>query len=257
MPNYSGAVSRFISEKVGEFPSVLDFGAVGDGSTDDTTAFQDALDAVAASGGGRLFVPKQQAVTYSVGEITIPSGVWLDGEPGAQLERRSTITAGRGWLNIEGTNARVSNLTFEGAVTTAAEYVYGTGTSSVLFDNNPMDSKLTANTTIWIHPAAGTARVEACTFRHSGGYAVLLDARDADISEIDIVGNSFENCRPYTFGLSTASATFGGWGGGIHYQSDSRSSASKLFAVSGLRVVSNTFRRGNGVACWGHFLHEP
>src|SRR5690606_17692803 len=44
--------------------SVLDYGAVADGSTNAATAFQSALDAVSAAGGGEVFAP---AGTYVVG----------------------------------------------------------------------------------------------------------------------------------------------------------------------------------------------
>ncbi len=68
-----GAVALALAvPALADVASVKDFGAVGDGVADDTTAIQAALDAVAGRGGGTVLVP---AGTYAVA----PSGTtaWL------------------------------------------------------------------------------------------------------------------------------------------------------------------------------------
>ena len=57
--------------------SVTDFGAVGDGTTDDTDAFQNALNHVGGTGGGAVFVP---ARTFAIkGTLVVPSATVLRG----------------------------------------------------------------------------------------------------------------------------------------------------------------------------------
>lgn len=71
----AGSVARTVQAKLRDIVSVKDFGAVGDGVTDDTMAIQAALDTVDGSI-KRVFVP---AGTYLIGGITINGSVWLDG----------------------------------------------------------------------------------------------------------------------------------------------------------------------------------
>jgi hypothetical protein len=59
-----GNTARSLPNKLKDVISVKDFGAIGDGSTDDAAAFQAAIDAIATAGGGILYAP---AGSYKIG----------------------------------------------------------------------------------------------------------------------------------------------------------------------------------------------
>lgn len=56
-PPFSGSVTTNVEDKLAQIMSVQDFGAVGDGSTDDTDAILDAIAAMPANGSGLYFPP--------------------------------------------------------------------------------------------------------------------------------------------------------------------------------------------------------
>jgi len=62
--------------------SPLDFGAIGDGITLDTIALQNAIDAAAARGGGKVYLP---AGRYLTGALFFHDNISLDLDPGAVL----------------------------------------------------------------------------------------------------------------------------------------------------------------------------
>ncbi len=84
--------------------NVLDFGAVGDGVSDDTSAFQKALDTASKEGGGIVFVPTGKYLIK--GHLSIPQDVTLEGvwrSPTTwSKERGSLLLAVEGKGNPEG-----------------------------------------------------------------------------------------------------------------------------------------------------------
>lgn len=78
IPSGTGAATRSVQSRLRDWVSVKDFGAVGDGSTDDTTAIVNAIAFVGAnSGGGTVYFPKGNYVTTAT--IYVPIGVMLEG----------------------------------------------------------------------------------------------------------------------------------------------------------------------------------
>lgn len=248
---------RSTADLKGDLLSVKMFGAQGDGIANDRDAFQEGLDYLGGKGGGYLHVPKTNSGFYLINSaITIPAGVILIGEgDGSMLKRGGTIAAGDGLIIIDGEDAGIENLKIDGDVTTIENLLYGSGTSSVLFNNDPMDSKLTANTSIWIRPGSHNFYISGVTITHTGGYAILVDVQDADTRNGAILDCFFENNRPHLFGVDAgtpANNIYGAWTGGIFVKGDCRTSASKEFAMRGLRIRGCTFHRMNGNCIWSH-----
>ena len=77
----SGAVQRTVQSKLRDVVSVKDFGAVGDGITDDTVAIQAALNSGAA-------VVNMDNSNYRITSLSIPEGVTLKG----QGKSKTTLT---------------------------------------------------------------------------------------------------------------------------------------------------------------------
>src|SRR5882672_10835532 len=84
--------------------NVLDFGALVDGKTDCTEAFQQAMDNMHRAGGGIVFVPEGRYVIK--GTLQIPTSVTLRGEWTAPTSKSPAVTgtvlmayAGRGDTN--------------------------------------------------------------------------------------------------------------------------------------------------------------
>lgn len=77
-PGGTGSVTTTVQAKLRQTVSVKDYGAVGDGTTDDTTAIQNTISAVGAAGGGTVLFP---AGTYkTTSQLTVNTdAVFLTG----------------------------------------------------------------------------------------------------------------------------------------------------------------------------------
>lgn len=65
--NLTGSVGKTVHQKLQEVVSVKDFGATGDGVTNDTIAVQAAIDALASTGGVLHFPPGEYRIARNVG----------------------------------------------------------------------------------------------------------------------------------------------------------------------------------------------
>jgi hypothetical protein len=92
--------------------NVANFGARGDGSTDDTAAIQAALDQAAKNGGGAVYVPPGtymiSSSTDGKGGLQLPSNVQLFMTPNTVLESEASDSPSGQIINIDGaTNSAV------------------------------------------------------------------------------------------------------------------------------------------------------
>ena len=134
----ANAVSRTVQNKLQESVSVKDFGAVGDGSTDDTVAIQNAINYAGTVNGATVYFPTG---TYKVtSTLTIRDYVTLKGDsglyPGSSqiVSTASNIFYGIG--NGSGTGYSIFNLlnmAIQGSRNGTQNFLTMTGTTSWAF----------------------------------------------------------------------------------------------------------------------------
>lgn len=115
----TGAVNRNFNLKLSETVSVLDFGADSTGTTDSTTAFNNAI-----ATGKRVYVPNG---TYSVSNIAVVDNMVIEGESRAAtiLTVNTNNTAVFYTSAIAGGISRVTNIRFSNFTMTAKAGVTG------------------------------------------------------------------------------------------------------------------------------------
>jgi hypothetical protein len=115
VPPEPGAVARPVAEKLAETVSAKDFGARGDGISDDTDALRTAIEAARVANRS-LLIP---AGNYRIHGLTISGGIDVYGE-GAPLNSVLTYTGSGTALRLENAGGRLRNLSIASTGNAAA-----------------------------------------------------------------------------------------------------------------------------------------
>lgn len=130
----TGASARTVQAKLRDTVSVKDFGAVGDGVTNDTAAIQAAMTATNSLGGGTLYFP---VGTYLVAStITATTGVKFAGA-GPNVSVIKTTSATADVIKFDAESCGVDGLGFASSITrTGGSFIYVTLNGSNCRINN-------------------------------------------------------------------------------------------------------------------------
>ena len=173
--------------------NVQDYGAVGNGTTDDTAGIQAAVNAAQSPNGGTVYFPPG---TYQAGEVTITGDdITLRGD-GATIRRGSNITT----LSIRSNRVTLAGLTFDGntsafpgegyfqvKVEPIANPIYDTTITDCQFVNYGTFCILIAGEA---NPCTRTS-VRGCCFGPGSLYGIAL-ITTMDVSELTITECNFE-----------------------------------------------------------------
>lgn len=95
----------FENFKAMQYVNVKSFGAIGDGETDDTEAFQNAINSM--SNGGTLFIPSGN---YIIDDITVTDNIALKGDVNSVISRKGLNSC----IKIVGSNVKILNMYING-----------------------------------------------------------------------------------------------------------------------------------------------
>ena len=108
----TGGVDRVLTDKLNDFTNVSDFGAVGDGVTDDTASITAAIAAVLALGGGSVIFPAGDFRISSI--LTLPGKVSLVGQGAGRVAQ--PVQAAATTISWYGAASEMIRVGYQGAV---------------------------------------------------------------------------------------------------------------------------------------------
>lgn len=171
-PAGTGAVATKVETKLRESVSVKDFGAVGDGSIDDTNALQAAINA-AVSRSKSLYLPTGTYKTTSGLSFGAPIRIFGDGADVASETGTIIKPTQSSGIVLEFTNAAGS---FDNGLILEDFAIIGTGTGTAV--------GLEVNGAVWTN-----SRIRNITVRSMGGRGVVIDdCLTANFEQVRVAG---------------------------------------------------------------------
>ena len=197
----TGAVARTVDSKLKEVVSVKDFGAVGDGTTNDSAAIQAAATAAVAAG-ARLWIPKTSSF-YALGSgaiaVTLADGQGLVIESdGAELRQTANVSAAV--ISVNCTSAVTAALGTNTFLVVRGLVIDGRGVPEQWSETNFANLK----TVTGIATQAEYVLVENCRLRKIYGYGISSsgayqsEIRNCSLNEVG--GHWYQNNAYDAFG---------------------------------------------------------
>ena len=198
----ANSVSRTVQNKLTEFVSIKDFGAVGDGSTDTTAAFTNAVNAVNAAGGGTVWVPAGNYLFKYIStspSIQLYTNTHILFEQGATLLNQAVyggINSCLFWaqnassISISGPGKikAAPGITVTGSITTGSAVISSISNTSNIIVNMPVDGtgipatayvvSKTSNSVTISQNATATNSTATVNFRYTGGTMIGMNRVD-------------------------------------------------------------------------------
>lgn len=218
-PAGTGAVSTTVQAKLRQYVSVKDFGAVGNGSTNDTTAIQNAINYLSA--GGSLYFPAGIYLIYSTDANYLSlkiasSNITLFGDGSASVIKASDNQSILAMLALQGgNNVTVKNLCFDGnrqnngtklAPGGRCVYVYSSNVkiNNVEFKNSNFSGTwLGGDSTLGDTGSIENIEILSCNYHDNGGWtstgtcsAIFGPNASTTVKKVSILNSIFENNYP-------------------------------------------------------------
>jgi|694.fasta_scaffold121979_3 hypothetical protein len=193
----SGATQRTALDKLRDVVSVKDFGAIGDGTANDTAAFQAAIayaQGLSALGGGTIFVP---AGRYALTSLVITSSIAIIGEEIASELIFNTTGAAISYQPSAASQSlrmTISGLSFSNVTNVPASFIEIGGGSNDAVNTVIERCHFTSSAATWCidnNRAYGTY-IFMCVFADTTGGGVLL-RQNAGLTDYSYVAK-IEKC---------------------------------------------------------------